>query len=209
MSVTLIIARHGNTFGPDQTPTRVGARTDLPLVAKGREQGHALGRYLRDRGLVPDEVYCSRLRRTRETATLALEALGVERAVTALDIFDEIDYGVDENQPEDAVIARIGEHALADWDAHAIVPEGWLADPVTIANNWRSFLNKKSEIPPNESKIVLVLTSNGIARFAPALAENYTSFFESHALKLSTGCCGILFFHEKSWEIKDWNIRPK
>ena len=29
---TLIIARHGNTFRPGETPTRVGSRTDLPLV---------------------------------------------------------------------------------------------------------------------------------------------------------------------------------
>ena len=39
---TLIIARHGNTFDKGDIPTRVGARTDLPLVEKGRAQAKAL-----------------------------------------------------------------------------------------------------------------------------------------------------------------------
>lgn len=48
---TLIIARHGNTFGPDDTPTRVGARTDLPLVESGIQQARLLGTHLRALGL--------------------------------------------------------------------------------------------------------------------------------------------------------------
>ena len=32
----LVVARHGNTFGPKDVVTRVGGRTDLPLVASGR-----------------------------------------------------------------------------------------------------------------------------------------------------------------------------
>ena len=45
---TLIIARHGNTFNPGDTPTRVGKHTDMPLVEKGEAQGRALGRYLKE-----------------------------------------------------------------------------------------------------------------------------------------------------------------
>ena len=54
---TLIIARHGNTFGPGDTPTRVGARTDLPLVESGKAQAKALGLHFLENGLVPDVVY--------------------------------------------------------------------------------------------------------------------------------------------------------
>ena len=45
----LIIARHGNTFRPGETPTRVGAGTDLPLVEETRAR--SIGRYLKDKGL--------------------------------------------------------------------------------------------------------------------------------------------------------------
>ena len=36
MVTRIIIARHGNTFTKDQTPLRVGAGTDLPLVETER-----------------------------------------------------------------------------------------------------------------------------------------------------------------------------
>ena len=36
MTTRIIIARHGNTFTKEQTPTRVGGRTDLPLVETER-----------------------------------------------------------------------------------------------------------------------------------------------------------------------------
>ena len=39
----LLLARHGNTFDKGDKVVWVGARTDLPLTAKGREQARALG----------------------------------------------------------------------------------------------------------------------------------------------------------------------
>ena len=32
MTTRIIIARHGNTFAKDETPRRVGGRTDLDIV---------------------------------------------------------------------------------------------------------------------------------------------------------------------------------
>ena len=46
-----IVVRHGNTFEADEQPRRIGARTDLPLTAKGVEQARALGRRTRLCGL--------------------------------------------------------------------------------------------------------------------------------------------------------------
>jgi len=117
---TLIIARHGNTFTPDETPTRVGMRTDLPLVGKGWLQARAMGKHLKENDLIPDVVYSSALKRTRETADIALKEIGVHLPIYALDIFNEIDYGPDENKPEADVIARIGQdfapHITDDFD---------------------------------------------------------------------------------------------
>ena len=42
----LLLARHGNTFNKGDKIVWVGARTDLPLTAKGREQALALGQAL-------------------------------------------------------------------------------------------------------------------------------------------------------------------
>lgn len=202
---TLIIARHGNTFTSEQTPTRVGKRTDLPLVESGRKQAETLGKYLSENNLVPNLVYTSKLQRTQETAQIALQTMGISLPVVPLDIFDEIDYGEDENQTEDKVIARIGAQAIKDWDEHAIVPQGWIASPEKIIENWTNF----AENIKNSGHIVLVLTSNGTARFAPLLAGTMAEFKEKYALKLSTGALGILRHNGSKWQIEGWNIRPQ
>ena len=41
MKTRLLIARHGNTFQPDETPKRLGLQ-DIPLVESGLAQGRAL-----------------------------------------------------------------------------------------------------------------------------------------------------------------------
>ncbi len=212
---TLIIARHGNTFNDTDTPTRVGAHTDLPLVEKGRKQAAALGLYLKENNLLPDAVYSSTLSRTKQTAEIALKSAGVINPVYALDIFDEIDYGVDENKCEADVIKRVGITAIQNWDKNAIVPDGWIVDPEEIIQNWNQFSNEISKthdtITNNVMDIsenILVVTSNGIARFAPYITGDFEGFSDKYPIKLSTGALGVLKFSNDRWKVLDWNIRP-
>ncbi|NQZ14743.1 MAG: histidine phosphatase family protein [Alphaproteobacteria bacterium] len=201
----LIIARHGNTFGPDDTPTRIGARTDLPLVESGQTQGEKLGAWLKENEVYPEVVYSSELQRTKQTAEIALKALGYPQPVFPLAIFNEIDYGPDENQAEDQVIARIGEQAIKDWDEKAIVPNGWEFVPDECIQNWKGFAQ---HIVDDEQDCVMVVTSNGTARFAPHLAGNFEEFANNNKIKLSTGALGILEYKNGAWNVTDWNIRP-
>ncbi len=203
---TLIVARHGNTFEDGETPRRVGARTDLPLTARGRLQGRAIGLWLKDNTLIPDVVYSSVLQRTVETAKLAVQETGVKQPVFQLAIFNEIDYGPDEDRPEDEVVARIGKDALKAWEEQAVVPEGWKADPAAIIDNWQGFGRRVREHDDNE--IVLAVTSNGIARFAPHLTGDFDGFAAAHGLKLATGALGILRHADNRWTVEHWNIRP-
>jgi probable phosphoglycerate mutase len=203
---TLIIARHGNTFGPNDTVTYVGGRTDLPLVEKGVEQAKALGRYLRDNRLIPDVVYSSSLKRTQETARIAVKESGVTNPVFALDIFNEIDYGPDENRPAAEVQARIGEEALKNWDEHGIAPPGWIVDPAQIIRNWLGFADQIRAHDDNET--VLVVTSNGIARFAPHITGDYEGFKAAYSPKLATGALGKFVFEGGRWVVKDWGLKP-
>lgn len=202
----LIIARHGNTFGPDGVPTRVGARTDLPLVEKGFEQGKAIGRYLKENRLIPDVVYASKLQRTLQTAETAVKESEVTNPIYQLDIFNEIDYGPDENQTEDKVIERIGEQAIKDWDEKAIVPDGWSVDPDQIIENWHHFADQVRAHDDDET--VLVVTSNGIARFAPHITGDFEGFASKHKIKLSTGALAIFEYINDNWVIQEWNIKP-
>ena len=46
MDLIATIVRHGNTFDGNEPVRRIGARTDLPLVASGFDQARALGQKL-------------------------------------------------------------------------------------------------------------------------------------------------------------------
>lgn len=203
---TLIIARHGNTFGPDETPTRVGARTDLPLVESGREQARKIGKYLSENRLIPDVVYTSHLKRTIETAEIAIKESGVSNPTYQLDMFNEVDYGPDEDKTEDEVISRIGAQAIKDWDEKAIVPDGWIVDPDDIIENWHKFEDQIRAHDDNET--VLVVTSNGIARFAPHITGDFEGFAANHKIKISTGALAILEHKDGAWSVKEWNLKP-
>ncbi len=203
---TLIIARHGNTFESGEPPRRVGARTDLPLTEKGRMQARGIGLWLKENKLFPDVVYSSRLKRTIETAQLAIVESGVKQPVFQLEIFNEIDYGPDENKTEDEVIARLGANALKDWDEQAVVPNGWIADPAQIIQNWQGFADSIRTHDDNET--ILAVTSNGTARFAPYITGDYDSFAAQNDIKLATGAVGVMKFIDGRWVVGRWNIKP-
>lgn len=202
----LIIARHGNTFNPGEPPRRIGARTDLPLVESGRTQAVTLGRHLRKEGLIPDLAFSSRQQRTIETARLALAEMGTSVHATPLAALNELDYGPDENQPEDQVIARLGAQALKDWDEKAIVPTGWQIDPAALEAFWQDLA--RSVLADHAGKIILIVTSNGTARFAPRITGSNDDFRTRFSLKLSTGAYGLLDHDGMSWQATGWNVRP-
>lgn len=207
MTTTLLVARHGNTFGPNDIVRRLGL-TDVPLVESGLEQGRKLGNYLKKNNLIPDVIFASNLQRTVQTAEQAQRMMNTALPIKKLDIFNEINYGPDENQPEDKVIARVGVEALKNWDIHGIAPNGWTVDPKEIIQHWQDFANDiKKEY---SGKIILVVTSNGIARFAPYLTGNFEKFSETHAIKISTGA--LCVFENDStaalWNCLGWNIKP-
>lgn len=205
---TLIVARHGNTFGPDDTVTYVGGRTDLPLVDSGREQAKKIGAYLKNHNLIPDVVYASALQRAQETAQIAIRESGVTNPVYTLDIFNEIDYGPDENKTKDEIIARVGEDALKQWDENNIPPPGWKVDPREIIWNWENFSRQIRE--HDDREVILVVTSNGVARFAPYITGDYEGFRKDYAPKMATGALSIFGFDGayRRWVLKHWNLKP-
>lgn len=207
-SVTLLlIARHGNTFEEGETPRRVGRRTDLPLTAKGQAQALAVGMYLKNHGIIPDAIFSAPLERTRRTADLARSVLpSSASSVQNAPFLTEIDYGPDENRPEDAVIARIGRAALDAWEKDALPPPGWNVDPPKIIRDWHDFAKECTGNYPDGA--ILAVTSNGIARFALSLTEDFEAAHAVHGLKLATGALGILRCKNDVWHVEDWNIRP-
>lgn len=202
----LIVARHGNTFEAGETPRRVGAGTDLPLTAIGLEHGRNIGRYLKKINLLPDAVYTSRLLRTKQTAEEIIRESGLMLKPQATVIFNELDYGPDENKPEDQVIARLGADAITDWEEKGIVPRGWNPNAQIITERWKEFAAEM--VKTHLDEIVLVVTSNGIGRFALALTGDFETARKQYGLKLATGALGMLEHDGTTWSVQNWNVRP-
>lgn len=202
---TLYVVRHGNTFDKGDTITRVGARTDLPLSVSGAAQAEALATHFES--LAPQgfhAAYCSPLLRTRQTAEAILSAQTSGREFETLEFLREVDYGPDENRPEDEVIARIGEEALRAWDEHAVPPPGWEIEPEQLKAAWRDLfveLGKTSADRP-----VLIVTSNGIARFLLDAVTAYAA--EPASIKLKTGAYGTVRISDEMVTLINWNVRP-
>ena len=197
MTARLIIVRHGNTFDAGDVVTRVGGRTDLPLSVSGRAQAVALGRHFA--GTTFASARSGPLKRTRETATAILAAHATPPDLTTDLFLREIDYGPDENRPEDEVIARIGKPALDAWEADSIVPPGWRVDPDALIGNWQETFHELRDEPGNH----LIVTSNGIARFALAAAGA-----PRHDAKLKTGAWGVVELTGEDVSVVAWNVRP-
>ncbi|MEG3178418.1 histidine phosphatase family protein [Sphingomonas sp. RB3P16] len=202
MALSVTIVRHGDTFDAGVAPRRIGARTDLPLVASGRAQAASLGAAFAGRGQGFDRALTAPLSRSRETLALILAAQPASPPIETADWLSEIDHGPDEDQDEATVVARIGEAAIAAWDHHATAPDGWTVDAARRCASWRTLWETGA------GDIVLV-TSNGAARFAllsdPAL---YAQAAALPTLKLRTGAYGTIVREQGRLRLVDWNRRP-
>jgi probable phosphoglycerate mutase len=198
---TLYVVRHGNTFDAGDVVTRVGGRTDLPLSASGRVQAAALAAHFE--GTRFAAALASPLERTRATARAILSRRTDSPALLIRSFLREIDYGTDENQPEEAVIARLGAAALKAWDEDGTPPEGWIVDPAAIRSGWSALLLEIAGLRADAN--VLVVTSNGTARFLPDVVDEAPAGLDR---KLKTGAWGEVWVGGKSSLIKDWNLRP-
>lgn len=203
MTRTFVIVRHGNTFADHETPRRIGARTDLPLVASGHEQSRRLGGYFAEQGWRFDTILCSPLLRTRETAEAIGCAFDDAPTVTPAPLLAEIDHGPDEDRIESEVIARIGSDVLAAWETHGVAPPGWVVDAPARLAGWRALFAEQA------GSTTLLVTSNGAARFALlADAVLMTQARALPSLKLRTGAFGIIRSSDAGLQCVAWDRRP-
>jgi broad specificity phosphatase PhoE len=199
MTAFLYIVRHGNTFEPGDVVTRVGGRTDLPLSPSGQVQADALGRHFETAGVRFFSAAVGPLRRTRETATAILARQPEAPAATIEPFLREIDYGPDENRPEPEVVARIGAAALEAWETQGVPPPGWRVDAAALVANWAQLFQDLAW----QTGAHLVVTSNGVARFA--LAAVGADMAQG---KLRTGAYGVLHLSGEAVQVGAWNVRP-
>ena len=197
----ILLARHGNTFGPGDKIVWVGAREDLPLVETGEAQARALGDALRDAGLCPGRIVSGPLQRTRRAAEIVAGLTGFDGAIEIDDRLREIDYGSWGGKSNDEIEAEIGAEALALWDKQHTRPDGvdWSPSEAEIRTNALAVMSEAAGRPG----LSLIVTSNGILRYMYAALAG-----PEDQAKVKTGhVCGAAFDGNKG-ERLFWNAKP-
>lgn len=203
----LILARHGNTFSPGETPVWVGAREDLPLTEQGRVQSLQFGLALREAGVVPARIMAGPLQRTASGAELAAAECGFTGKIEIDPRLREIDYGSWGGRSDAQIAAEWGGQAIEDWRERSMVPEGagWSPGPETIASNARAVLSDiRGHAGPDDT--VLLVSSNGILRyFHPLLGGNPGRPGEA---KMRTGHWSLASSDMSGWQLHSWDAPP-
>ena len=201
----ILFARHGNTFGPGDRVVWVGRETDLPLVARGEEQAREAAGALERCGLVPGVIYSGTLKRTRGFAGIVAEALGgVQHIIDPR--LDEVDYGSWAGKTSEEIAAQPGgPAALEAWQKQDIWPEtaGWGSSKAAVLADLGAFLRDLVAATPVRP---LVVSSNGILRFAPRLLNPAV---DGISYQLKTGALGAVRGNVMAgWDVLYWNRAP-
>lgn len=202
----LILARHGNTFDAGETPVWVGAREDLPLTARGKDQSRAVGAALRSSAVLPARIIAGPLKRTREGAALAAKACGFSGEVEIDTRLREIDYGTWGGRSDADIAAEWGADAIDAWRERSIVPDGagWSPDPETLQSHARHVLDAIGHDPRGD---VLVISSNGVLRYFHRMIAGALAPPED--AKVKTGHMGVARLTAGVWQLEFWNLAPQ
>ncbi|WP_421788897.1 histidine phosphatase family protein [Hyphobacterium sp.] len=196
----LLLARHGNTFGPGDKIVWVGAKEDLPLVKSGEAQAALLGESLRERSLAPATLVAGPLKRTRRAAEIIKAITASDAPINIDKRLTEIDYGLWGGKTDEEITAEFGPDAVANWRDHHQRPEkaGWKPDPDTLKANALGVL---ADMASSESP-AMVITSNGILRYF------HTALGFAGDAKVKTGHVCAARREGEAWRPLFWNQAP-
>lgn len=206
----LLLARHGNTFETGGKAVWVGARTDLPLTAKGREQAQALGQALAPIAPRIKRIVAGPLQRTREHAEAGAKMLRLQIPIEIDQRLREIDYGAWEGKSSEEIEALGGGPELEAWNKKGEWPRtpGWEPSPEIIAAN-AGQLAGECAATLGASEAALLVTSNGILKFFLKLVPGtYEDMAARGALKVATGNCCALQHGGQGWQVTFWDYPP-
>ncbi|WP_422925764.1 histidine phosphatase family protein [Singulisphaera sp. PoT] len=205
MAMQLILARHGNTFGPGDKVVWVGARSDMPLVEKGLQQAEAVAAGLKAAGLIPSRIYAGPLKRTAETAAIVARECGLpSESIVIADELREIDYGTWEARSNDEIRGEVGGGPIDGWQKLSIWPEGfgWKPGESDVTAAWNRLIEAIRRDNADDA-VLLIVSSNGIYRLVAKMLG-----LPSAEAKMGTGTVSRLVVDGSSVQIAGWNLDP-
>jgi len=201
----VLFVRHGNTFEDGTVPTRVGARSDLPLTQKGMAQAQTFAAAARAAGPCLGPFLAGPLQRTREFVEHGFDV------VPTLDArLREIDYGDWEGLTDAAIAARVGSEMLEDWNKRCVWPHGqnWAPDEATLAAGAASLVQELAHGSPR--CVPVLCSSQGVLRyFAKLDVAFFANAQRDGKLGVATGaCCGARVAPSGELAVDFWNDKP-
>lgn len=209
--IRLLLLRHGNTFEEGQTPTQVGARSDLPLTLQGCEQAKNFSCYLLSNKIEPKAIFAGKLQRQQKTAQIIQESLRLNTSFLYEPALTEIDYGAWEGLSSEEISSRWPEE-YANWTHAGAWPEKIFPQPlekhIADIKSWLEILRKTCA--PQDT--IVAVTSNGLMRLFYSLLEpQWNTLVQNRqieSIKVKTGNFCSLLLLENSIEVDAWNAKP-
>lgn len=115
-TATLVIMRHGESVWTDSKVNKFAGWVDVALTDRGRQQAAEAGRLMKEAGIQPDALFTSLLRRSIESANIALDV--VDRLwipVIRTWRLNERHYGAFQGQTRPAMRDRYGDELFATY----------------------------------------------------------------------------------------------
>ncbi|PHX76373.1 MAG: phosphoglyceromutase [Actinobacteria bacterium] len=174
MISTLILLRHGQSDW--NAKNLFTGWVDVALTLLGEQEAKRGGELLVERGLLPDVVYTSLLRRAIATSQIALDACDRQWIPVRRDWrLNERHYGALQGKDKKETLTTYGEEQFALWRRSFDVPPPPIddADPYSQANDPRYANIPRGQLPRTEC------LSDVVKRLLPYWRENITPDLKS------------------------------
>ncbi len=202
----LLLARHGNTFSPQDKVVWVGANNDVPLVESGIKQADNLAQAICDHDIMPDTIYAGTLKRTASYAQMVANKLNI--AVRLDNRLHEIDYGGWSGLSDQEIKEQFGNNEFDQWQNQGAWPVSFASSEQETIDQVFSFAEEAIVNQPNK-KLALAVTSNGrLKYFLKLLPYLWKDFTGTSKWKVSTGKVSLLSFTNSGWAMICWNEDP-
>ena len=204
----LLLARHGNTFAPNDKVVWVGSSHDLPLVGSGIKQADNLSQALLNASLVPEAIYAGPLKRTLSYAQFVHNRLNLNVGISIDNRLHEIDYGQWSGLTDEEIKFQFGLDEFDQWQKQGGWPASFGSSEKEIITQVLSFIDDTIIGQPNKL-FTLATTSNGrLKYFLKLVPDLWTEFTSTSKWKVSTGRVSLLALNHSTWSVVAWNESP-
>ncbi len=205
----LILARHGNTFGPRDDVVWAGCDQDLPLVSFGKEQAEMVANCFLELAKLPTHIYCGPLQRTKEFAEIVASKINFTAEIIIDSRLNELDYGLWGGMTSEEIIDSFGEQDLYKWNDQSIWSDtffmGTEVGTINIVKNFVAELKQKH----SDQDRILIVSSNGLLRyFLKLIPGEFENRISINDFKIKTGHLSVLEEVGGKFQLNTWNTSP-